>query len=537
MKRLTVQMRLVSLLGLFVFLWSAAHAQITPSADSYTNTVDPTTNYGAKTLLDVDGASQITYVQFNLTSIPTTASVSQATLKLYVNSVLTAGSFNVDYINSAWAENTIDSSNAPPLGTTIASQVALTTAEKNQYILINVTSAVQAWLSGSETNNGLALVANGTFNATFDSKENTTTSHAPELDVAYAGGEGTITGITTASGSGLTGGGTSGTLNIALTNTCGASQVLQWNGSSWACSSAGTGTVTSVGSGSGLTGGPVTGSGTLSIATGGVSNAMLTNPSLTVATSSPLTGGGVVALGGTIAIGLQTCSSNQILQFATGAWTCSDLPGSPGGIQEFTTSGTLTVPSGVGHLLVEMWGGGGGGGGGVTGAALVLGGGAGAGGYTRATVPVTPGAIYNIVVGSGGPAGTNGVSTCTSTACTSVSGSPGENGGSSEITDSSSNVLAQAAGGAGGNPGSVEFQGFIGFPSFGSGGAGGVGTSSTNSVGRTGGSGQTGSTTPPYGAGGVPSIGSIPQPGGAGGCEVGGPGQSAGSAGYILITY
>src|SRR5208282_1313742 len=37
----------------------------------------------------------------------------------------------------------------------------------------------------------------------------------------------------------------------------------------------GSGTVTSVGSGVGLTGGPITGSGTLSIATGGVTNAML----------------------------------------------------------------------------------------------------------------------------------------------------------------------------------------------------------------------------------------------------------------------
>jgi TGF-beta propeptide len=267
MKRLTAKTRLVSLLGLLVFLWSAAYAQITPSADSYTNTVDPTTNYGAKTLLDVDGASQITYIQFNLASIPTTASISQATLKLYVNGVTTAGSFNVDYINSAWAENTIDSSNAPPLGTTIASNVNVTTAEKNQYILINVTTAVQAWLSGSETNNGLALVANSTFNATFDSKENTTTSHAPELDIAFAGGEGTITGVTTASGSGLTGGGTSGTLNLSLTNACATNQVLQWNGSAWACSSAGNGTITSVTAGTDLTGGGTSGAVTLNLDT------------------------------------------------------------------------------------------------------------------------------------------------------------------------------------------------------------------------------------------------------------------------------
>jgi hypothetical protein len=78
-------------------------------------------------------------------------------LKLCVNSVTTAGSFNVDYVNGTWAESTIDASNAPALGKTIASGINMTTADKNQYILINVTSAVQAWLSGNETNNGIAL--------------------------------------------------------------------------------------------------------------------------------------------------------------------------------------------------------------------------------------------------------------------------------------------------------------------------------------------------------------------------------------------
>jgi trimeric autotransporter adhesin len=256
---------LVVLLALFFV--GAASAQITPLGDSYTNTADATTNYGAKTSLDVDGASQITYIQFPLSSIPSGATVSGATLKLYVNTVTTAGSFNVDYVNSAWIESTIDASNAPPLGTTIVSNVNITTADKNQYILIDVTPAVQAWISGSETNNGIALVANSTFNATFDSKESTTTSHPPELDIAYAGGDGTITGVTTASGSGLTGGGTSGALNLSLTNACAANRVLEWNGSSWICAEVGTGTVTTVNSGTGLTGGPITGSGTLSINT------------------------------------------------------------------------------------------------------------------------------------------------------------------------------------------------------------------------------------------------------------------------------
>ena len=68
----------------------------------------------------------------------------------------------------------------------------------------------------------------------------------------------------------------------------------------------GVGTVTSVGSGAGLTGGPITTSGTLSIATGGVSNAMLANSSLTVTAGADLTGGGSVALGGSTTLNLDT---------------------------------------------------------------------------------------------------------------------------------------------------------------------------------------------------------------------------------------
>src|SRR5580700_9296626 len=265
MKQFVGRLQFLPVLALFlsVLAGGTAYAQITPSADSYTSTAASTTNYGASTLLGVDGASVVTYLQFNLASVPSTASISQATLKLYVNSVTTAGSFNVDYVNGSWEESTIDASNAPPLGGAITSDVAITTADKNQYILINVTSAVQAWLSGSESNNGIALVANSNFYATFDSKENATTSHPAELDIAFAGGDGTITGVTTASGSGLTGGGTSGTLSLALTNACAANQVLQWNGTSWICAAAGTSTITGVTAGTDLTGGGTSGNITL----------------------------------------------------------------------------------------------------------------------------------------------------------------------------------------------------------------------------------------------------------------------------------
>ncbi len=314
MKNLTLQLRVASLLSLILLACTAVFGQLTPTGDAYTNTAAMTTNYGAKTLLDVE-STQTSFIQFNLASIPSTytsADVTKATLKLYVNAVTTAGSFNVDYVNGTWTESTIDASNAPALGTTIAASVPLVTADKNQYILVDVTAAVQAWLSGT-ANDGIALVANSPLNASFDAKENTTTSHPAELDIVFAGG-GTITGVTTASGSGLAGGGTSGTLNLSLTN-CAANQVLQYNGSSWVCAAVGTGTITGVTAGTDLVGGGTSGNVTLSLNTTatnalyaqlGAANAFTGQQTSTVATGdNPAiygnqTGAGIGVVGQTV---------------------------------------------------------------------------------------------------------------------------------------------------------------------------------------------------------------------------------------------
>jgi hypothetical protein len=291
MKNLKLRLLPILLLLLCLFSWVGAFGQITPSGDAFTNSSTPTTNYGANVLLEVNGATDIAYIQFNLASIPSGATVSHAWLKLYVNGVSKGGSFNVDFVNGTWAESTITSSLSPVLGSTIDSNVAVTAAQKNQYILVDVTSALQAWLSGSQANDGIALVANGSFTASFDSKENTTTSHPPELDVVFAGG-GTITGVLTGSGSGLTGGGTSGTLNLGLTTACANKQVLQWNGTAWACATpAGTGTITGVTAGTDLTGGGTSGAVTLNLDTTKVpqlaaANTFTTNQTITGSTTS-----------------------------------------------------------------------------------------------------------------------------------------------------------------------------------------------------------------------------------------------------------
>ena len=78
-------------------------------------------------------------------------------------------------------------------------------------------------------------------------------------------GAGTITGVT--AGSGLVGGGTSGNVVVGLTTSCASGQVLQWNGSAWACAGTGSGSITSVTAGTDLTGGGSSGTVTLNLDT------------------------------------------------------------------------------------------------------------------------------------------------------------------------------------------------------------------------------------------------------------------------------
>jgi hypothetical protein len=258
-----------SLGAAFVFILLAAtlaDAQLTPSDDAYVNSAAPTTNYGAATTLNLQSAADTTFIRFDLTAVPsgyTGSSIAKATLKLYMNSVTTAGSLNVDYVTGTWAENKITYNMQPTIGTTIAASVPLATANKAKYVEIDITAALVAWLNGTQPNDGIALVANSPLVATFDSKENTSASHPPELDIVYAG----IAGVTTASGSGLTGGGSSGTLNLSMLTSCASKQVMQWNGSAWACSNAGTGTITGVTAGTDLTGGGKSGAVTLNLDT------------------------------------------------------------------------------------------------------------------------------------------------------------------------------------------------------------------------------------------------------------------------------
>jgi hypothetical protein len=250
-----------------------AAAQITPSDDAYTLTSSPTKNFGTANTLEVESSGATTFIRFDLSGIPSSVTgsmVAKGTLKIFVATVPTAGSFNVDLVTSSWTEKTITANDSPTLGGASASAIPIATADKEQYILVDVTTAVVDWLN-TTANDGIALIPDGAVSFALNSKETTTTSHPAELDIVLTGPPGPqgppgpISGVT--AGPGLTGGGTKGNITVSMLSNCTKNQILQWNGSTWACSNAGTGTVTGVTAGTDLTGGGTSGNVTLNLDT------------------------------------------------------------------------------------------------------------------------------------------------------------------------------------------------------------------------------------------------------------------------------
>lgn len=91
-------------------------AQAPPSADTFVSSSFAKTNFGAVGALNV-GPGSTSYVQFNLSGIPAGATVSKATLRLYVDLVISNGTFDIYQINKSWGESTLTYNNQPlPLG-------------------------------------------------------------------------------------------------------------------------------------------------------------------------------------------------------------------------------------------------------------------------------------------------------------------------------------------------------------------------------------------------------------------------------------
>ena len=135
----------------------AAYAtDATVAGDAYVNSASPATNYGGLSNLYV-GNGGTALIQFNLSSLPsgTTASqIGKATLKIYVNRINTSGAVSVQPVTSAWSESSVTFNTIPTLGSAIAT---FTPTASQQFVVIDVTSLVQRWVTTPSSNYGIAL--------------------------------------------------------------------------------------------------------------------------------------------------------------------------------------------------------------------------------------------------------------------------------------------------------------------------------------------------------------------------------------------
>jgi hypothetical protein len=180
-----MKLRAFRLFGVLIAV--AAHfasAQIPATDDSYTASSSAGSNYGAQSQLNVIGTGVNSYIRFDLTAPPsglTSSNVSKAVLRLNINGVTTSGTFDVYLVTSSWTEGALTFNNAPTLGTKIASAASITTSKRN-FIDVDVTGAVQAWLTSPNPspNYGIALVpsSGSSISVSFDSKKRT---HRPAM--------------------------------------------------------------------------------------------------------------------------------------------------------------------------------------------------------------------------------------------------------------------------------------------------------------------------------------------------------------------
>ena len=159
------------------------------SQDTYVSSTAPDTAHGTLSTIVVNIQSRA-FVKFDFSTVPPipVSQLLKATLRLWVNSRIVTGSVSILPATGAWTE-VVTYNSSPPQGVCFpgipCGYVAGIPIAK-QWLTVDVSSTVREWLAGTRANNGFAITSQGGA-ATFDSKESTTTSHGPELELVFSG--------------------------------------------------------------------------------------------------------------------------------------------------------------------------------------------------------------------------------------------------------------------------------------------------------------------------------------------------------------
>jgi hypothetical protein len=158
--------------------------------DAFISGALPKSRFGSKPTLTV-GARQTVFIRFDLSSVPANFpadQIAKATLRLWLTKATRPGPLDVVSVDEAWAEAVVSGKTAPAFGAVQAATITLEAGQHKAYLGADLTSLVKEWISGQRANHGLALQSDDAGGAgIFDSKENSATSHEPQLELVLAG--------------------------------------------------------------------------------------------------------------------------------------------------------------------------------------------------------------------------------------------------------------------------------------------------------------------------------------------------------------
>jgi len=177
--------RFAALLAILLAPCAAWTADAPVIADTYISAATPNVNFGALPALSLTGDTSV-LLRFSLAGLPAGvhgSDIPKAVLYVYVSWIGTQGSMDLGVVNGPWTESAVTAGSAPPIAPAGLPAVPITQA--NQWVAVDITTVVQRWADAPGSNYGIALraVAAPAMAASFDSKENASTGHAPKIDV------------------------------------------------------------------------------------------------------------------------------------------------------------------------------------------------------------------------------------------------------------------------------------------------------------------------------------------------------------------
>jgi hypothetical protein len=268
-------------------------------------------NLAVSNIVDKKNGERLTFVSFDLPALPDGASLEEARLRLFVGKVGSEGDIDAYLVTGSWDEHGITGDTAPVFEALPFTTFSVASGDEGHFLAVDVTPEVQAWLDGANDNHGFVLVANPGMevDVTFDSKENSQTSHQSELELVLgtaAGGidsddiaDDSITSDDIADGtigsSDIADGSIGGAdvdkdaIQLRISGTCAAGSSIREIGNMGAVvcepddDSGGDITAVWPTAGAGLTGGADSGDAYLGIAPGGVDTAKIAGNAVTAA--------------------------------------------------------------------------------------------------------------------------------------------------------------------------------------------------------------------------------------------------------------